>query len=543
MVAVLGLHPALSAHIHDPSVALVIDGKLEFAIEEERLNRVKTSLGLFPERGIKAALNQSGLSLQDIDSIAIDGVTSKHLEAKVRRYLYSMFGYCPTIKKVSHPIAHGSGAFYASPFDEALVFSIDGEGDGVSVLIYLENRLGKRKVLYTSKFPASFGGFYTAFTNYLGFRSIEGEYKVMGMAAYGNPDAYDLKSIFNFNKQTGNLFFLDELRDTFANTSVFETHACYEKIQSLTHVEPVFSALPVNFTQQHFDLAASVQKTFEDAYLGIIDYYVALSGVKNVCISGGCALNCLANMKLMSDRDYHVYVQPAASDRGLSLGSAYEISKSLGDTPKPADHMFLGCSYTSSEIENALHNSGLPFYLESNISNFAANKISEGHVLAWFQGRSEFGPRALGGRSILASASVLSNKDKINEKIKFREMFRPFAPAILQEDMHYLTGLTCESPYMTSTFRIIESHKSSIQACCHEDNSARIQTVGFSQHPLYSILQHIKAKTGIGACVNTSFNLAGEPIVETPVDALRTFVSSGLDYLCIGSYVVSKTAS
>jgi len=539
MAAILGIHAPFSSHVHDPSIALVVDGQVLFALEEERLNRFKTSPGIFPDLSLQAALQHCDISLSEVDVISLDGTTSKNIEFKVRRHLYQRYGCCPDIIRVPHPIAHGSGAFFASHFDEALVFSIDGEGDGISILVYVDRRHGNRQLLYKAKYPDSLGAFYTAFTNYLGFRSIEGEFKVMGMAAYGNSESYNLASLLSFDTSSGTVSFDSRVRDSSCHTSVFETHANYDFIHAITGVPPVFGANPVR-TQAHFDLAASVQKTFHDTLVALVDFYVAKSGITNIALSGGCALNCLANMTLICDRGYSVYVQPAASDRGLSLGSALEAARILGDCPKSVQDMYLGPSYSDIEIKEAIKQSGLEFSIVDDISLYAAEKIIAGYVIGWFQGRSEFGPRALGARSILASASIPGNKDKLNEKIKFREMFRPFAPAILLEDMARLSGSDYESPYMTSTFPVLPSAHHLISECCHNDYTARYQTVISGTSPLRRVLVKIKQKTSVGACINTSFNLAGEPIVEKPVDAIRTFVSSGIDYLCISNFVVKK---
>jgi carbamoyltransferase len=245
-------------------------------------------------------------------------------------------------------------------------------------------------------------------------------------------------------------------------------------------------------------------------------------------------------MTLLCNRDYSIYIQPAASDRGLSIGSAFEASRILGDTPLPASNMYLGPSYDRKVILNAIRISGLDFTCLANPSEHAARSIMNGYVIGWFQGRSEFGPRALGARSILASPSICGNKDKLNAKIKFREMFRPFAPAVLSDDMKRLTGFDMESPYMTSTFPVLRSAVTLISECCHEDLTARIQTVSEHDDPLFHLLRSLKELTGIGACINTSFNLAGEPIVENPTDALRTFISSGIDLLYMDNYLVQK---
>jgi len=361
----------------------------------------------------------------------------------------------------------------------------------------------------------------------------------MGMAAYGDPYRYDLSDLLCFDKGSGSVFCDKRLRDKIAHTSVFETHADLEFIASYVGISPVFTSCPSR-SREHFDLAASVQLTFKRVYMDLIDYYVKLTGITDICLSGGCALNCLANMSLHLDRPYQVYVQPAASDRGLSIGSAFEVSKMLGSTPQPVQDLYLGPTYSDTEIAQSLKISGLLYETVEDIDLYAARAITEGLIIGWFQGRSEFGPRALGARSILASPRIRNNCDLINSKIKFREKFRPFAPAILASDLAYLSSSSVDSPFMTTTIPIDGPMSSHICECIHTDGTARVQTVSRPDNPLYGVLTHLRTITGIGACINTSFNLAGEPIVEKPTDALRTFVSSGLDLLCIGNYVVRK---
>jgi carbamoyltransferase len=541
MATILGLHAAFSSGVHDPSAALTSDGRLLYAIEEERLNRCKTSTGLFPERSLASCLHHNGITINDIDAIAIDGTTARSLPQRISNYVSYLYGKCPQVIAVPHPIAHGSGSFYSSQFDESLVVTVDGVGDRISILAYIQNRNGRRRLLYKSLMPNSLGAFYTAFTNYLGFRGIEGEYKVMGMAAYGDPEKFDLSNLLFFSSADGKLSVDAKMLSNAVDRSCFEPHVDYEYIFSTLGVKAV-PASCASWSEDHYDLAASVQKAFTDAYISIIDYLVGKSKIKNVCLSGGCALNCLANMKLFCERDYNIYIQPAASDRGLSIGSAFEVSRQLGDIPHAVKNMYLGNEYSDADVYKAILQSGLIAERCSSVATQAAEKILNGSVIGWFMGRSEFGPRALGARSILAAANIPGNRDRINEKIKFRELFRPFAPAILLTDLSRMSGVLIDTPYMTTTLPVLESAREFMGECCHNDLTARFQTVSDPSNPLYELLSDIKRRTGVGIVINTSFNLAGEPIVETPVDALRTFVSSGLDYLFIGSFMVSKSA-
>ncbi len=538
---ILGLHTAFQTHVHDPSACLISDGELIAAYEEERLNRIKTSPGLFPEKAMAACLEIGGLTIDDIDYIAIDGKTAEHLEFKVRRYIEYLYDSCPPIEKVFHQKAHGSGAFLASGFSDALVFSIDGCGDNSSVYIYEDSLTpGTEKVHYLAKWPVSIGAFYTAFANYFGFPSIEGEYKMMGMAAFGT-DRFDLSSLIEFDPEKEEIRFDESMWDERHHTSMFEPHFIESVIYEITKVAPLPPGKNRKFEQEHFDLAASVQAQFTKVYLGVIKHFLKKTGKKHLCLSGGCTLNCLANKDLIGDESVQIYVQPGASDRGLSIGSGYEVARRMGDTPVGAKSMYLGKRYGEEDIYKAVKGSGLPFEKVDSVFEEAAKSLAEGKVLGWFRGRSEFGPRALGHRSILGATSVEGMKDKINAKIKFREKFRPFAPSMLMEDFTKITGLKNEYPYMTFSFDIPDQYKEDLREAIQVDGTARIQTVSGDQCPDYAeLLRTVKKHQSIGAVLNTSFNLAGEPIVETPTDAIRTFVSSGLDELFIEDYRLSK---
>ena len=541
---ILGLHAAFSSHVHDPSAALVVDGRLVAAYEEERLNRFKSSPGLFPENAIKAVLKIGGIALEDVDYVAVDGISSQHLKFKVERYLKHSFGYSPEVVLIHHAEAHAGGGFHSSSFDNALVVSIDGAGDMLSSIIYTQERSSAEKnYLFRLKWPDSLGAFYTLFTNFLGFKSIEGEYKVMGMAAFGQP-RFNLESQLRFDSSVEQIKFNRNLWSNDHASSIFEPHCNSTYIEGLTGVTPIVFGRD-SFTQSHYDLAASVQRTFENAYFELIAHFVKKTGAQFLTLSGGCALNCLANMRLQDLGLKGIYVQPGASDRGLSIGNAFELANKKHILTKPVPNMYLGYEYSQLEIEGALCRSGLNYTFAENYIDEAVLSLCSGKVVGWFQGRSEFGPRALGHRSILASASIPGMKDKLNEKIKFREQFRPFAPAMLLEDFHAATSFKEEDdfPFMTFTFKITSEFQSLMSEAIQVDGTARVQTVSDKDCPIFfELLKGIKLKNGFGVLLNTSFNLAGEPIVDSPADALRTFISSDIDELFIGKYIVRKQA-
>lgn len=536
-LVVLGVHGSFNSLTHDPSACLAVNGELVAAVEEERLNRNKTSSGFFPERAISKCLEVAGLDLRDVNYISSDGSSFPALEKKIRRYMSDYFGLCPPVLLQSHPACHLASAFYGSSFDEALCVSVDGIGDKISTSVEVWRHDGRTN-LYQAGDDGSLGLFYTAFTNYLGFKSIEGEYKVMGMAAYGSP-RFDLSDFIRFDTERGVINFNTSIYESSNYSSIWEPSYIEDKIFRHTGVLPR-GQREKRFAQEHFDLAASVQLAFERAYLSLISYYLDKSGQRNVALAGGCALNCLANKRLLELTDINSFVFPAASDRGLSIGAAFLAMRDAGVKPKKVNDMYLGPEYSDDEIGTQLSVSGLRYRQSGDVAGDAAKAILSGKIIGWHQGRSEFGPRALGNRSIIASASLVGSKDLLNKKIKFREAYRPFAPAILEEDLFIVTGRRGSFPYMTFAQDVLE--RGALMEAVNVDGTARFQTVSSThrQPRFRSLLENIKRSTGIGVVINTSFNLAGEPIVETPADALRTFVSSGLDELFIGSWVVTK---
>lgn len=548
---VLGLHASFNALSHDPSAALVVNGELVAAYEEERLNRIKTSASFFPRRSIQTVLEIGRVSHRDIDLIVVDGETYIGIKDKVARALCDCWGITlselPTIQVVSHPESHQYGAFLSSGFNRALVCSFDGLGDGISTSIGVFdqcfNGLTGRtqsceiEILYQDGIQESLGNFYTTFTNYLGFESIEGEYKVMGMAAYGKP-VYDL---FKFLNLVDGKVIVENPDYTDRNiyTSIREPSYNFDEIFKATGVKrPVGRA----FEREHFDLAASVQAAFEKCYLGLIGHFLSVTGETSLVLSGGCSLNCLANGSL-TNLVNNLYVMPAASDRGLAIGNAL-IGASMNDKIQKVKSMFLGRRYSDHFINEQLETFSLVYSRPDSITDYVAEQLAAGKIVGWFQGRSEFGPRALGGRSILAAPWISGMKNKLNSKIKFREDYRPFAPAILDRefDKKYFRHTGNLNPdafdYMTVIDQCDESNSGDIAEAVHFDGTCRFQRV--SQGPLYNLLETLEEKGFPPAVINTSFNLSGEPIVDSPSDAIRTFFSSGIDVLALGSFVLSK---
>jgi len=541
---ILGLHASFNSKTHDPAVALFIDGLLVFAAEEERFLRYKTSSGRFPEYSLRACLNYCQIDIRDIDIIAVDGATHDAMQIKIERAVSDIYGYCPQVRVVHHADSHCYSAYFFNPKPKALTISMDGYGDGVSTRVILFED-GNPKHVYSGPPDKSLGDFYTAFTNYLGFKSIEGEYKVMGMAAYSRKPGGLLDRVMRFDDSTK----IIQIDQTLFSTNDYSS--IYEPIYNKSFIDSLGFTRPFDgkHTQDHYDLAGEVQHTFQKTYEAVISHYSSACSVSSVMLAGGCALNVLANYHLsLSHPSIELDVFPAASDRGLCVGNALKIASDLmgPDTITPLSTLSfgLGVEYSNDSIVNALSSSGLSFIQCSEETFYirSAQLIDSGFVVGWFQGRSEFGPRALGFRSIIANACSVGIKDKINSKIKYREKYRPFAPAILENSLsRFQSDIKC-SPYMTTAFDV-SSDADIFRDTVHHDGTARVQTIDSIRSPyLFKLLRQLESDRSSPYCiVNTSFNLAGEPIVETPRDAIRTFVSSDLDALCIGNCIATKS--
>lgn len=530
---ILGINCSFNSNNHDPSACLMKDGRVVGAIEEERLNRVKTSLGYFPYKSITALLKNEKINFSKIDYVTSTGETHKHIKNKIRSCLLHAYGYCPEIKIFNHALSHAAGAYFSSGFESSLVISIDGMGDKISTLI-CECKNQKIKEIYRStggQQLESLGVFYACFTEYLGFKQTEGEFKVMGMAAYGKK-IYNMDKFIKINKNSFKIEINPNLIVKWPVTSAFQPLVNYKYLNKF--FKPRYSEKD-KFLQMHFDLAKSVQLKYEEILIDIVKKFKGEH--KNLCISGGCALNCLANNKL-EKMFKNFYVMPASSDRGLSIGSAYLGNNILRKKNFKIKNMFLGNKYNQSDINKILKLSNIKFKKCDSI-NEAANDIIKGKIVGWFRGKSEFGPRALGARSILAKANFKGMKKKINQKIKFREKFRPFAPAMLYKFAKKF-NVKKEFPYMTIAHFPENNLKKKMKEAVHLDGSARIQTVRNKTHPLYALLNQVQKKGDDPIVINTSFNLSGEPIVESPRDAIRTFFSCGIDTLYIENFKIYK---
>ncbi len=588
----------LSAFYHDSAAALIVDGRVVAAAQEERFTRIKHDAE-YPENAIAYCLSEAGLRLSDVDHVAFydkpflkferlletyltfapRGFKSFQMALPIwlkeklfqkdhlRKKLQSMapdFDWQSRLLFAEHHLSHAASAFYPSPFDDAAVLTMDGVGEWATTSTAIGNgaELNIDKEIH---FPHSLGLLYSAFTYYTGFKVNSGEYKVMGLAPYGEPVfAQKILDHLIDLKQDGS-FRLDQ--------SYFDY--CVGLTMTNSRFDDLFGAARRNpeslLEQRDMDLAASIQAVCEEVVLRLTRSLAKESGSPNLCLAGGVALNCVANGKVSRDGAFeNIWIQPAAGDAGGALGAAlaaYHTFLGHERRVEGADAMagsYLGPSYPQAEIETQLTEAGATYSVlsEAEIIEAVAEALAEGDSVGWFQGRMEFGPRALGGRSILGDPRSPTMQRDLNIKVKYRESFRPFAPSVLAEQASDWFEISCDSPYMllvadvkaARRWRMTEAEqslfgieklnivRSEIPAVTHIDGSARVQTVHADTNPSYhALLTAFQARTGCPVLINTSFNIRGEPIVCTPTDAFRCFMGTELDMLAIGNCLLRKS--
>jgi carbamoyltransferase len=555
----------ISCYYHDSAAALINDNEITFAIHEERLSRQKQD-SRFPALAIGRALEAARLQINDIDRIvfyedptiklsrlwdqAVDywPRSRRLLDEDIPRFVHHKMpiadqirkhlGYRGTVENSEHHRSHAASAFFTSPFERAVIVTLDGVGEYETATVYLGegNRLTKLRSIH---FPHSLGLFYSVFTQYLGFEVNEGEYKVMGLAPYGKPRYLEklLGPILRIDEATGAF----SLNQRFFDFCSIDRHYAPRLIEHLG-IPPRQPGGAVD--ERYYDLAASVQYGLETAIANLVAALIAETDCRDFCFAGGVALNCTANARMIRDFDIRSHIHPAAGDAGGALGAALQSIMTTRETERVFRYPFspyLGVSYPEFLIKSTLTTNKVPYQKVDNVAEAIAGRLSERKVVAILQGRDEWGPRALGARSILADARGADMKDHLNAKIKFREEFRPFAPVVKKEayaDWFETLGMN-ESPYMLYTHQ--SKRPSQTAAVTHVDGTSRVQTVSSKQNPyLYNILDAFERKTGVPVLTNTSFNLRGEPMVSSPADALDTFFSSGIDTLALEDYLVDK---
>jgi carbamoyltransferase len=589
----------VSAFYHDSAAALLVDGRAVAAAQEERFSRRKHD-ARFPESAVHYCLGEASLDLDDLDHVvffekplikferlletylanAPRGFTSFQVAIPVwiKEKLFQKSNLIRALRPFSrsghnidnkllfaeHHQSHAASAFFPAPFEEAVVLTMDGVGEWATTSV----SIGRGNTLQTVKeirFPHSLGLLYSAFTYYTGFKVNSGEYKVMGLAPYGQPKyaSLILQNLMDL-KEDGS-FWLDQSYFDYATGLTMTS----DKFHNLFGGPPRDEESPLK--QRHMDLAASVQQVAEEVMLRITRDLARTYEIPNLCLAGGVALNCVANGKLLGDRKFkRIWVQPAAGDAGGALGAAYAAHALHAKQPiyknGSLDGMqgsYLGPAFRQENIEQRLTKIGARFQTvaDGELLDRTVDHLVDGHAVGWFQGRMEFGPRALGARSILGDPRNPDMQRALNLKIKYRESFRPFAPSVLAEDASAYFKLDAESPYMLLVADVLENRRrvmttqerqlfgidklnvlrSEIPAVTHVDYSARVQTVHAETNPRYhALLTKFKERTGCPVLINTSFNVRGEPIVGSPEDAFRCFMGTEMDALVVGNSILRK---
>jgi carbamoyltransferase len=589
----------ISAYYHDAAACLVIDGKIIAAVQEERFTRIKHDSS-FPNHAISYCLKEAGISAKDLDHIVFYDKPFLKFERLLETYLAfaprgfksfatslpvwlkdKLFQKSVITKAMTdlwgkdihwgerllfseHHLSHAASAFFPSPFEEAAVLTMDGVGEWTTTSLAI-GKGNNLEVIKEIHFPHSLGLLYSAFTYYTGFKVNSGEYKVMGLAPYGVPRYADLIKEHLIDIKDDGSFHLD--------MTYFDY--CTNLKMTNRKFDALFGGPPrtpeTDLTQREMDLAASIQSVTEEVVIKLARDIAKTTGQKKLCLAGGVALNCVANGELLKEKIFEqIWIQPAAGDAGGALGAALGAYYLHAKKPRAQSHgldemsgSYLGPAYTQDEIEQRLDVLGAKFDVlnDEDLINTTAKMLASGKAVGWHQGRMEFGPRALGGRSILADPRSPTIQKQLNLKVKYRESFRPFAPSVLRADVSKWFDLDVDSPYMLLVASVLPDKqiamtqeekslfgidklnipRSEIPAVTHVDYSARVQTVYQATNPKYfSLITCFKEITGCPVLVNTSFNVRGEPIVESPDDAFKCLMGTDIDLLVIGNCILEK---
>lgn len=597
----------ISAFYHDSAAAVVVDGKIIAAAQEERFTRQKHT-SEFPTEAVKYCLQEAGLEIDELDAVVFYDKPFLKFERLLETYyafapkgLRSFIKAMPVwlnekmflkkqitdgLKEVGtfdkkkvkmlfpeHHLSHAASAYYPSPYEESAILTVDGVGEWSTASIGI-GKGNKIEMIKEMHFPHSVGLLYSAFTYYLGFTVNSGEYKVMGLAPYGNPNSEETKRFVEIIKtklisikEDGSIW-MDQQYFNYASGLRMVKDKKWEALFGFPRRKP-----ESEMEQKHCNVALAIQQVTEEIVIKMAKEAKRVTGSSNLCMAGGVALNCVANGKLLREKVFeNIYVQSASGDAGGALGAAlaaeymyFETDRQLSGDRDEMRGSYLGPEYSNRDVELMNRRVKATVNKYDSFDELAAETarvIADGNVVGWFQGRMEFGPRALGNRSILGDTRNPEMQKKINLKIKYREGFRPFAPSVLREDVNHFFELNEDSPYMLLVAPVQGSHRkqlpdnyhdldlkeklyyerSDIQAITHLDFSARIQTVHEDTNSrYYRLINQLKKDTGYGLVLNTSFNVRGEPIVCTPYDAYRCFMSTDMDYLVINDYLYKKT--
>ncbi|MFN8715213.1 MAG: carbamoyltransferase [Bacteroidota bacterium] len=564
---------------HDSAAALIVDDKVVFAVEEERLNR-KKHFGGVPEHAIRACLDHAGLELADIDHVAFFWKPSISY-AKIPVYLLKFWNKVPALMReqrsfsveenlgmlnylrdmrrlpqklkelfpesrpakfqfhtLEHHLCHAASAYYPTPYEDAAILTLDGAGEWSTVL-RAHAKGNTIKKIGSVDTPYSLGAFYQAVSRHLGFKLIEGPGKLMGLASYGrhsSPVYDEMRKIVELTDDGGFKFDMSWLSYHYTRKTGVT--------KKFTDAFGPSKTEGRDWSDHELDVAAAAQHIVEDVILHMARKLKQQTGSDTLCMAGGVALNSVTNGLIAKEGLFkNIFIQPAAGDSGTALGAALYLNHGILKRPRKwiMETAFLGPSYSDALYEDAIKASGLPYEKMEEPYTFAAKKLAEGNILAWFQGRMEFGPRALGNRSILANPLIADMKTVLNARVKFREGFRPFAAIVLEESCGTYFDSDFPNPYMLFVYNVRPEYLGKLPAITHVDDSVRIQTVNKTENPeMRKLLEAFQKETGYSVLVNTSFNIRGEPIVANPEDAVRSFAEADMDYLVMGNFVVRK---
>jgi len=563
---------------HDSAAALLINNEIAFAVEEERLNRKKHAV-VFPETAIRACLDYENLSIDDLDHVAFFWNPTISL-SKIPVYLLKFWDKVPTLLReqrsfeveenlgmlnylldmyklptklketfqaqntkfkfhfLEHHLCHAASAFFPSPFEESAILTIDGAGEWATTLLAQGkgNNISKIETVNT---PYSLGAFYQAVSIHLGFKLIEGPGKMMGLASYGKPDGkvYEqMKQLFRLKDNGG--FDFDMSYFSYHYTRKSGVSEKFTKLFGESKKEGK------DWSEHELEVAAAAQHIVEDVVMHMAKHLKKVTKSDNLCMAGGVALNSVTNGIIAKSGLFRdIFIQPAAGDSGTAIGAALLLNHQKLNRPRQIQKTaFLGPEYDNEACLKAIQDAGLPYRIAGEeIYNFTAEKLMQNKIIAWFQGRMEFGPRALGNRSILANPMDKDMKDILNKRVKFREAFRPFAAIVTEEDCGTFFDHNYPNPYMLLVYNVREEYRSIMPSLTHVDGTVRIQTVNENENaPMQKLLKTFESISGYPVLINTSFNIKGEPIVCTPQDAVRSFANADMDFLILNDIIVWK---
>lgn len=541
---VIGISSGIKAGHHDGGAVLMEDGRLIAASEEERFTLAKHARGQLPRGAIQFCLDFAGIRMEDVSYICSPLKSYPNYAARLQEYFKYQFGFSPKVELYEHHLCHAASTYYPSGFDDATVLCLDFSGDSHSGLVAKGSK-GRLEVTRYFARNQSLGFYYGMITQYLGYQMTHDEYKVMGLASYGEArygsefdsilkvvaDGYELNTELDRRARDAHIFTTD--------FSTRQEMIFTERLEQILGPRRLRSG-PIE--QKYIDVAATAQRRLEEVAVNIAREAVRSTGCNNICVAGGVGLNVKMNMEILDAiPGAKLFVPPVPHDAGVSYGAAILKMVEAGFPIEPLKHAYYGPEYSTDRIRHVLTQVGARFVETNDPVRVASEDLLAGKAVGWFQGRMEYGPRALGNRSILADPRDVAIKDRINATIKYREQYRPFCPSVLVEKQGHYFENAFVAPFMAVNCRATEFAKQKIPGVVHIDGTSRIQSVEQSTNPLYhELISRFERESGVGVLVNTSLNINEQPLVNTPLEALHTYFCSGLDSLFLGNFYLSK---